>query len=279
MIGNNAMLVELNISLWTARKMDKKVSEEVDSAKGTRARAGNYNKKLLAGSNKLDRIQQVASAARHWHLSNTLPWSDTGARLLPMKMFFDYKTKLNEFNDEYEQAVNEFIVEYPQLVSAAAFTLNDLFARDEYPDVEKIAGKFRFNYSFSPVPDAGDFRVQVEDEALAELKAQYEQHYNAKLTDAMKEAWQRLHDVLSHMSERLDFTDENKKKFYASTITNASELCEMLTKLNVTNDPKLEEARKKLERALVGVDADGVKESQELRQSVKSKVDEILSMF
>ena len=30
MISNSAMLVDLNISVWTGRKMDKKVSEEVD---------------------------------------------------------------------------------------------------------------------------------------------------------------------------------------------------------------------------------------------------------
>jgi len=30
-IASSAMLVELNISTWTARKLDKKVSAEVDS--------------------------------------------------------------------------------------------------------------------------------------------------------------------------------------------------------------------------------------------------------
>ena len=42
MIQNSAMLVDLNISLWTARKMDKKVSQEIDNAKNTRSRGGNY---------------------------------------------------------------------------------------------------------------------------------------------------------------------------------------------------------------------------------------------
>ena len=81
------------------------------------------------------------------------------------------------------------------------------------------------------------------------------------------------------MSDRLDFTDEKKKKFYDTTITNASELCSLLTKLNVTNDPKLEQARMKLEKALVGVAPDDVRESEAIRSSVKSKVDEILAMF
>lgn len=288
MIGSNAMLVELNIPLWTARKMDKKVSEEVDNVKGTRARGGNYHKNLLAGSDKLERIQKIAGAARTWHYENTLPWTDKGARLLPMKSFFDYKKTLNNFEVQFTQAVNEFCIEYPQLVSKSAFTLGGLFDRDEYPDVEKVRNKFGFKYSFSPVPEAGDFRVDVEEEALTELKEQYESMYKKKLDDAMQDTWQRLHDVLTHMSEKLSFVDDavdehgNKVKrspFHASTITNAVELCGLLTKLNITNDPKLEQARQTLERALVGIDADTVKESQEIRHSVKAKVDAILDMF
>ena len=44
MIQNSAMLIDLNISTWTGRKMDKKVSEEIDQAKNTKSRAGNYHK-------------------------------------------------------------------------------------------------------------------------------------------------------------------------------------------------------------------------------------------
>jgi len=288
MIGSNAMLVELNIPLWTARKMDKKVSEEVDVSKGTRARGGNYHKNLLAGSDKLEQIQKIVGAARTWHYANTLPWTDKGARLLPMKSFFDYKQTLNNFEGQFNKAVDDFCDEYPQLVSKSAFTLGSMFDRDEYPDVEKVRNKFGFRYSFSPVPEAGDFRVDVEETALNELKQQYESHYKQKLDEAMKDTWERLHDVLIHMSEKLAFTDDmydehgvkiKRPPFHTSTITNAVELCGLLSKLNVTNDPKLEEARMKLERALVGVDAEVVKESQEIRHSVKAKVDAILDMF
>jgi hypothetical protein len=279
MIGNNAMLVELNMSVWTARKMDKKVSEEVDAAKNAKTRAGNYHKKLLAGSAKLDAIQKITTAVRSWHYMNTLPWSDNGARLLPMKNFFEYKKTLNDFEQQFNQAVDDFLVEYPTLVASAAFTIGSLFNRDEYPDVEDIRNKFKFRFAFTPVPDAGDFRVDVEEQTKQELKAQYEGYYQNKLQEAMKEAWDRLHQTLSHISERLDYTDENKKKFWDSMFTNASDLCGLLTKLNVTNDPKLEQARQNLERALNGVEPDTVRQSQEVRESVKKRVDDILSMF
>jgi hypothetical protein len=279
MIGSNAMLIDLNISVWTGRKMDKKVSEEVDASKGTKARAGNYHKKLMAGSNKLENIQKIVTAVRAWNYQQTLPWSDGGSRLLPMKNFFNYKETLNNFENQFTRAVDEFIEEYPQLVSSSAFTLGDLFDRGEYPTADSLKDKFKFKFVFSPVPDAGDFRIEVEDSAKAELEAQYKSYYEQKLADAMADAWTRLHETLTHISERLDYTDENKKKFWDSTITNATELCSLLSNLNVTNDPKLEDARQKLEKALSGIEPSDVRESEAIRTSVKSKVDAILDMF
>jgi hypothetical protein len=56
-------------------------------------------------------------------------------------------------------------------------------------------------------------------------------------------------------------------------------MCDLLTKLNVTNDTKLEMARKKLESALVGVTPKDLRDDDALRLDTKAKVDEILSMF
>ena len=277
MIQNSAMLVDLNISLWTARKMDKKVSQEIDSAKNTRSRGGNYHKNLMSGTHKLEQVQKLVSAIRIWHYTNTLPWSDGGSRLLPMTNFFEYKAKLNEFEQEFDTAVRSFLNEYPTLVSAAAFTLGDLFDSQEYPDVSSLVDKFKFKYVFLPVPSAGDFRVDVEDTYVNELKAQYESFYEAKLGDAMADAWNRLHDCLTKMSEKL--AGEEKQIFRDSLVTNATDLCSLLTKLNVTNDAKLEQARQSLEKALLGVSPDELRKYDDARLDVKAKVDAILDMF
>jgi hypothetical protein len=57
------------------------------------------------------------------------------------------------------------------------------------------------------------------------------------------------------------------------------ELCAMLTSLNVTKDPKLEEARRDLEGALANVEPKDLRESVLVRHDVKAKVDEILNKF
>lgn len=288
-IQNASMLIDLNISTWTGRKLDKRVSEEIDHAKGTKVKAGNYNKQLLAGADKLAEVQKIVGQIRTWHYEQTLPWSDGGSRLLPMKNFFDYKNTLASLEQEFEAAVRDFLKEYPQLVSNSAFALGALFDRDEYPDVGDIEHKFKFRYAFMPLPEAGDFRVDCGDTVKQELEAQYKEFYDNKLKEAMTDMWNRLHETLTHMSDKLSNSEQPRKLkngeevhtkiFRDSMVENAVELCGLLTKLNVSNDTQLELARQKLEKAIHGVDAKTLRDSDEVRLSVKKQVDDILSAF
>lgn len=288
MIQNSSMLIDLNISVWTGRKQDKQVAEEIDAAKSTRTKAGNYHKKLLAGTKKLDDLQKLVTGIRVWHYEQTLPWSDGGSRLLPMQNFFDYKAKLSGYETQFHDAVDEFLIEYPTLVSAAAFQLGDLFNHDEYPDINKLESKFKFRYVFLPVPDVGDFRIDVNEQHKIELENQYRDFYQNKLSEAMKDIWDRLHDCVSKMSEKLAdapiprVTKDGEvytQIFRDTLITNAVDLCGLLTKLNITNDPKLEHIRKRLEVAIAGVAPKELRENSDIRLDVKTRVDEILAMF
>jgi hypothetical protein len=279
-LSSSAVLVNLSLSVWSGRKLDKRVSQEVDAAKSTKTRAGNYHKNLLAGTDKLDAINKVAGAVRTWHYTVTQPWSDNGARILNAEQMFDYKARLVEFEREFVSKVHEFLNEYDNLVSAAAFSLGDLFDRDEYPTREEIERKFGFGYTIEPLPQSGDFRVEIGDEGLRELQAQYEQAITNRVEQAMRDSWDRLHDVLSKMSERLESTEDGKRKIFRdSLVENAHELCNLLKHFNVNQDVRLESMRMELSNLLSGVDAETLRESDELRDNTKRKVDALLGKF
>ena len=279
-IASSAMLVELSISAWTARKLDKKVSTQVDLDKHAKTRAGNYNKNLLAGTGFLDTINKYAASARHWHSTQTLPWSDNGLRLLPMSNFLAYKENLVTLEKNYQALVDKFIIAYPNLVSAAAFQLGDLFDRSEYPEPDTIARKFKFRVNYLPVPMAGDFRVDINEEAKAEIIMSCEGLYKERLDNAMKDAWTRLHDCLMRMSERLaDNENGDRKRIHDTLVENAVELTSLLKHFNLTGDSSMEMARTELENAIKNHDADDLRESHMAREAVKTKVDAILSKF
>ena len=281
-IATSAMMVELNISCWTARKLDKRVSEEVDSAKNTKVKAGNYHKHLLAGNPHHEAVVRYAASCRLWNTQQTIPWSDSGPRIVTMENLFNggYKRQLDDRKAEFQRLTDVFMGVYPTLISAAAFQLGDLFNREEYPDPEEVVRKFKFNYTLTPIPTAGDFRIDIGEQAKAELVAQYESAFNERLNNAMRDVWDRLYDCLKHMSERLASDEEGKRKlFHGTLLTNARELIDLLAKLNVTQDARLEEARRDLQSALLNTEIDTLKESDYVRENVKQKVDAILKKF
>jgi len=273
-IASSAVLIDLNISVWTARKLDKNVSKEIDINKNTTIKAGNYNKHILAGSDQLEAITKLANEIRDWHGRQTLPWSDTGTRLLPMNNFFDYKQQLGVYEAEFKSRINTFIQQYPNIIHGMVYKLGNLFDRSEYPDADKIANKFSLRYTIMPVPETNDFRVDIADDIRDEMQKEYQKAYEGRVEAAMSDAWSRLHTTLEHMVDRL--SGDDKKIFRNSLVDNALELTNLLTRLNVTKDPKLEQARRSLEQSLVGVTADELRVSPGARQEILNKVNQIM---
>lgn len=279
-ITSSSVLVELNISIWSANKLDRSETDKLTADNSAVKDAAQVRKNLMAGTSMRKNIEEFAAAARRFHVVRTLPWADRGARLLPTSMFMEYKAEMNKIQAQFYTMVDEFVDKYPALVQTAQNYLGNLFKPDDYPNADEIRSKFGLRLTFSPVPDAGDFRLDVPATELAELSSQYEESFKNRMADAMKEPWDRLHKVLTHMSEKLTEQDGEGKRLYHETLVgNAVELCGMLTHLNVTKDPKLEEARRQLEAAMVGANIDMIRESSTTRASMKGKVDSILKQF
>lgn len=283
-LPSSSLVVNLSLSIWTGRKLDKRVSEEVDQQNSTRTRAGNYTKNLFAGSGKLEELTKLSGAIRTWLYTCTQPWGDNGDRILRTSYLLEFNNRLADYEQQFGHAVNNFLNDYDTMVAAAAFQLGDLFNREDYPTREHIVNKFGFRYSIAPLPTSGDFRVDIGNEGLEELRTHYEGVMDARIKGAMQDAWDRLHDVLTKMSERLEDTvgadgDPKRKIFRDSLVENAIEVAGLLKHFNINGDTRMEEMRKQLEDAMRGVDATSLRESDSLREQTKRKVDAMLDKF
>ena len=279
-----AMLVEFNASVWTARKLDKSTTDEVVASKNAGAKdAARVNKHLLAGRTELDIIQQAVGRARQFVYDNTAPWSDSGLRLLPTVNFMKFTERMNDFEEEMESLVKAFVAIYPTLITAQALALGDMFKRDDYPTANEIMTKFSFRVNYMPVPSSGDFRVDVGNQAQAELKARLESLTQERIDSAMADVRERLSTHLKRMSDRLttDYVggEAKQRRFHDTLVDGALELCDLTKSLNVTNDVALETARSQLEQLLVGVTPADLRKNEAIRQDVKRNVDAILDKF
>jgi len=279
-----AMLVEFNASVWTARKLDRSTTDEVVSNKNAASKdAARVNKNLLAGRTELDVVQQAVSKARQFVYDNTLPWSDSGLRLLPTINFMKFTERMNAFDEEIATLVKDFVAIYPTLITAQAMALGDMFKRDDYPTANDVVSKFSFRVNYMPVPASGDLRVDVGNAAQDELRKKLDALTQERVDSAMADVRARLVEHMKRMSDRLttDYVagEPKGRRFHDSLVDGALELCDLTKALNVVGDTALEGARKELEQLLVGVTPNDLRKNEAVREDTKKAVDALLNKF
>jgi len=94
----------------------------------------------------------------------------------------------------------------------------------------------------------------------------------------------RFKDVMESISHCCEVEEKEdgktkKRKIYDSTITKAKEMCESFKNFNLMGNIELEQARARLEKVLSDVTAEDIRESDAVRESVKTDIDDILSKF
>lgn len=274
-ISSSSMLVELGIGVWTGRRMDKRASEEVVAANHADKGVARVTKSLLGACDELDALVKFAANVRNIHYNSTLPWSDMGPRLLPTPRYFAYHKNMSALQAEFFRMVDAFVDAYDLEVAAAQAKLGDLFDAREYPNASELRQKFSFKFDYIPLPDAGDWRLDINNEALTSLRDQYATHYTGQLTAAMNDIWKRLYKTLTTLSRQLsDKTEDGKTpRIFASVFDRMQEVLDLMETCNMTGDMTMQLMQRKLAAAFNGISADAVKDDAYLRRDTKQAID------
>jgi hypothetical protein len=277
-ISSSAMLVELSISSWTGRRKDKRASLDVTSSNNAARGVATVSKKLLGDCEELVSVQKFAGGVRTLHYNSTMPWSDSNIRLLPTSSYFKYHEQMTGIKAEFEDKVERFLSVYEWEATQARLKLGSLFDVNEYPSVGSLRQKFSFNLNYIPVPDVGDWRVDIGASAQSDLCDQYETFYQKQMKRAMSDVWQRLHDEVKRFINQLNVDEDGKKgKIYQSTIDHVMQLTEMMDAANFTGDPMLQLAQAKLRAAVNGVDKDDLVRNPGFRADTKRDIEAALA--
>lgn len=245
-LNDRALLVQLSISQWTARKFDKKATQEIANSNNVSSSVGRYNKSLLPMNDLLDNVHKKTSLIRSKFYENTLPWGIEGTMMLPTSNYLAFMTDFRKEKSEWEYLVGKFIWEYPQLKARAKWSLGNMYNELDYPDVDTIKAKFKMDMAIFPVP-ATDFRVSIASDELSRIQQDVEARVVEAQTQAMREVWTRLFERVKSMADKLS---DPKAIFRDSLVENTKEICALLPRLNFTDDPQLELMRKEVEAKL-----------------------------
>jgi hypothetical protein len=263
MLHDEAMIVRLSISNWTARKFDKRVSREIAVEHQVSADVGRYNK-VLIDKEAIREVTQAISAARTFHCENTLPWDDGGGRILPAKNFLVYSKEMRVLKQRFEEAVSRFVENYDKHRNDARRKLNGMFREEDYPGRWEIKAKFGFSTDIDPVPTSEDFRVSVGDKDMERIRKQLEDRVAERMGEATRDLFIRLNDVVGRLAEALS---EDGKIFRNSKVENIIEVVNLLPRLNVANDPELEALCKETKKKLCALEPQTLRDSSAARSN------------
>lgn len=272
MLKDDAMIVRLSVSQWTARKFDKGVTKQVASEYAVSDAVGRYNKVLIA-KEALQSITQSVSQMRSFHYENTLPWDDGGGRILPSKNFLDYSKKMRELKERYENAVREFVANYDEYRENARQALGRMFDPADYPTKSEIERKFGCGTDIEPVPFSGDFRVKLQSDDADRIKEELDARVKERVAEATRDLYVRLNDVVGKFAEKLSDKDAI---FRDSLVENVVELVALLPKLNVSNDPGLDALTKETKKKLLAFEPDTLRKDEAVREKAAKDAKAIL---
>jgi hypothetical protein len=188
-------------------------------------------------------------------------------------MYFEYIQKFGRMKDEIHYSVEDFISHLPEAIERDKELRKTLFKDSDYPTADELRRRFKVSVSFEPVPSRDDFRVNLQNEEIEKIQNMLEESLKEKEKEAMKDLWVRLYEPVKAMAETLN---SGKKGFHRTLVGNVENMCQLLTKLNLTEDPDLEKKRKEVEDELTKYSSDDLKNNEDLAKSVGRKAEDIL---
>jgi len=282
-LATSALVVCVDVNVWTATKQDRAISNEVTTSKKASADAGKFTKNLLSDSPDHKALLNYRQTVYNWLQRSTYDWAGS-MRLLPTINLEKFKKEYAQHERDFGALLEKFITAYPQIVSDAAFKQGDMFNRSEYPEPEDVRTKFRMRLHVQKVPQS-DFRSSVSEALAEDLKNHYERQTQDIINAVMDDASERLVEIASRLANACTEAtpDEDgkvrRKKIYDSTVIQAKEICKTIENFNLTGNKALSQAVVDLNFALENVTTEDLRESSYVRSVVKENVDDMLAKF
>lgn len=287
-ISANALLVHLYISQWSGKKIDGRAANTLTNAVNAKANSASVVKHLLgADCAELNRIHNLGTTARTWFVSATMPWMDRGTRLLPVRRFVEVEQELLQRQQLYYEAVDELMDVYSDRVAQSRVALGAMFDETDCPTPDHVRAAFSMRFRFAPVPESGDFRVDVSNEQMAALM----QHYATEATDLVQAGLKASSDVaveaLRTLSDRLDALQEydtnpearttRKPILRDSVVEHFIDAVDMLEANNVAENPSVSQMATHLRQAARSLDASALRSSVNVRDEAATTVNQVLA--
>lgn len=281
-LTERAVLAHVYVAGWQARKHSAAESDAVIAKHQAQHGAARVHMALLARK-AISGIAVAQGNLRQYHYEMTLPWAQSGARLLPIANYFPAMDGYRKLIEVCEREAAKLLDNYDALVEEAKLLRGTMFDANDYPNKAKLAGRFVQKIIVSPLGDPNDFRIGggVGPEELERIKQDYEQRAAEALVEAMREPWERLFKAVETLHERIkdyrqDAKGAERGTFRDSCFDQLRAMVDLIPRLNLTNDKQLEAMRQRIEERLCTAEPEVLREHADEHRLVVSEAAAIM---
>jgi hypothetical protein len=252
----------------------KAQAAETFDAEGQFLSAG---KKLLDTKHSAFRaVTAVRTKITDYWRGLTLPFPEPGLRLIKHEQVEGFDQQMADYKAELDDTVRNLDRHFDELKQAAAQRLGSLYNPGDYPAT--LVGLFGVSWDF-PSVEPPDYLLELSPD----LYRQEQERVKARFDEAVQLAEQAFLDefakLVAHLTERITGANEDgtPKVFRDSAVDNLCEFFERFRLLSVRSNQQLDELVAQAQRAVRGVAAQDLRNSQSIRQEVATQLSRVQS--
>ena len=292
-LSQNATLIRLTTKFWSGIKTDRRLREGL--AEDVNAISDSLHvSKHLVGRDANKWFRRIINQVRNnTYYPLTLPWDDntsdgdgkvvSGWRLVPNTQYDRVYGALEEARKEFFKEVDSFLEEYPRLVEEAETNLGDAFNRSDYPSVEEIRSKFKFDIEPQLIPSSNtsDIRLNISANVQRKIEEATEKRIRSNVANVLQTTVEALVEQVDHIADKLANYDGDKVFFKNSSFDKLRQALDVLPSINsdiLGNDPYITQSHQALVGALAKInDVSSLRGDGEIEETKRQDVAEELS--
>ena len=206
----------------------------------------------------------------------TLPFPEPGVRLIKQEKLEEFAATLADYRVELADAVAELDRHFAELKQVARQRLGSLYLDADYP--QTLVGLFDVQCDF-PSVQPPDYLMQLSPALYEQERARMEARFEEAVELAERAFTEEFARLVEHLTERITGTGEDgqPRVFRDSAVANLSDFFARFRELNVRSNAQLDELVEQAQRAVRGVAAQDLRDSQALRHRVAGQLAQVQS--
>ena len=291
-LSENATLVRLTAKHPSGLKVDKELrSNLAEDNSVTNAKLLQVSKHIF-GTDVNKYFRRILNEFRHrFYYPLTVAWSDnstddfghtvSGWRLCPNTNLEQLQSEVDNAKTDYFKEVKHFLDNYPDMVAGAKGNLGEAFKEEDYPTVEWLKTKFRFEFEMTVVPQIGDdIRLNVSEKLRKRIENDAVKRANNNIKSVFKTTVEALLEQVDHLATKLkEYNPKGAQKsgyFNKSSFDKLRQAIEVLPAINADilgNDKSINTAHQKLVSVFATINSvENLRDNTEMGEAKRKQV-------